>query len=250
MIKTKLLAATAVATALIGTSPAAVFAGEYDALCQGSDCKIRMDGEAIHFGSTTIPGNQVVRWYSGKQDTYDAGLGVGAGVASGATGAIVGAAATCWTVILCPIGFFGGMAAGAALGAGAGKGADWHYTLVGYDTEGRKVTKMFNFINKKPVARINRELPVVTGLSNGTSRSLEDIKAGIAKAKSGATEGDISTTANKDLPDSLNLAAIQPEQPDSDACWSTHLEANPTKKLWAQANPTLAAKEQANFGAC
>ena len=238
------------ATALIGTAPAVVFAAEYDALCQGIDCKIRMDGEAIHFGDTTIPGNQVVRWYSGKQDTYDAGLGVGLGVANGMSGAVIGAVATCWTVVLCPLGLFGGMAAGAALGANAGRGADWHYTIVGYDTEGQKVTKIFNFINKKPVARINRELPIVTGLSSGTSRSLDDIRSGIAKTNSGATDSDISSTSNNDLPDSLTLAAIEPEQADPDACWTTHLEANPNKKLWAQANPSLAEKQKANYVAC
>ena len=174
-----------------------LFAGAYDALCENIDCKIVLGGKGITGPQGFIPAHRVVQWYTGGGvDHNRAAQAVGTG--GGAVGgAIIGGLATCWTIVLCGPGIVAGGAAGGVGGAQIGKSADFYFTIVGYDQNGKKTIQSFNFINKKPVGKIMQELPLVTGLAMGELRTLEEIKKGDERAIS-------SGTGRNQLPQSIS----------------------------------------------
>lgn len=61
--------------------------------------------------------------------------------------------------------------------SGAG---DLAFTVVGYDLAGRKATLRFRFLHPRPAARLRAELPRVTGLAWGQTRSLAELRSGAA----------------------------------------------------------------------
>ena len=176
-------------------SPAS--AGIYDALCENLDCKIVLAGKGVTGPQGFIPAHRVVQWYTGGGEDHNRAaqaVGTGGGAVGGA---IVGGLATCWTIVLCGPGIVAGGAAGGVGGSQIGKSADYYFTIVGYNQEGKKTIQSFNFINKKPVGKIMQELPLVTGLAMGELRTMDEIKKGDKRAAS-------SGSGRNQLPQSID----------------------------------------------
>jgi hypothetical protein len=70
----------------------------------------------------------------------------------------------------------GGMVGGALAGSKAGRTADLYFTVVGYDSAGDKSTLNFRFVNPKPANLLKQELPMLTGLAIGETRSLAELR--------------------------------------------------------------------------
>ena len=240
LLKAKAVASLA-ATAGIFALQGAAIANTYDALCSGDvNCAISLTPQGVSGPAGFIPSGGVVQWYQGGEgETNNTGAAVAGGVAGAAGGALVGALATCWTIILCPVGFFGGMAAGGAGGAGAGRRSDHMFTVIGYNDEGKKIAQSFRFINKKPARRMAMELPVMTGLAMGQVRPLATASAALGiKIKDAST----TNTTAASMPANIGKAA-QPKA-SSRKCWREFLE-KPGMSTWAEANPEAAEKIKA-----
>ncbi len=151
-------------------------AGTYDALCSGQKCKIILDAKGFTGPNGFMPVHRIAQWYTGGGEEHNK-VASAVGATGGAVGgAVAGAVATCWTIILCPVGLLGGGIAGGMGGSGAGRSADFYFTVVGYDQQGKKTIQSFNFINKKPVGKLMQELPIITNLAMGELRSAKQIK--------------------------------------------------------------------------
>ena len=238
--KLKVIASFAAAAGIISVQGAAL-ANTYDALCSGDiNCSISVSPQGVSGPSGFIPSGGVVQWYQGGEgETNNTGASVAGGVAGAAGGAVVGALATCWTIILCPVGFFGGLAAGGVGGAGAGKRSDHMFTVIGYNNEGKKIAHSFRFINKKPARRMAMELPVMTGLAMGQVRPLATVSAALGIEVKDASTTNITAAS---MPAKIGKAA-QPKA-SSRSCWSEFLE-RPGMSTWAEANPKAAQKVKA-----
>jgi len=242
-------------------SPIQAYASEYDALCNGVECKIMLDAKGVSGPGGFIPAHRIAQWYTGGGEERN-GTVAAVGATGGAVGGVlVGGLATCWTIILCPIGLIAGGVAGGMGGAQAGKSADFYYTIIGYNQEGKKVLQSFNFLNKKPANKMAQELPVVTGLGMGEMRNIAEIKAGDAReASTGsgreALPGSINSVASnaqsaKSLPSSLNEvdSATSVAKSDGAKCWSTFL-ARPGMTAWADKNKKQALSLKAKYQDC
>ena len=238
--KLKVIASFAAAVGIVSVQGTAL-ANTYDALCNGDiNCSISVSPQGVSGPSGFIPSGGVVQWYQGGEgETNNTGASVAGGVAGAAGGAVVGALATCWTIILCPVGFFGGMAAGGVGGAGAGKRSDHMFTVIGYNNEGQKIAHSFRFINKKPARRMAMELPVMTGLAMGQVRPLATVSAALGIEVKDASTTNITAAS---MPAKIGKAA-QPKA-SSRTCWSEFLE-RPGMSTWAEANPKAAQKIKA-----
>jgi len=166
----------------MATQALPAFAGEYDAICAGVRCRLILDGKGFAGPAGFIPTHRIAQWYNGGGEERNVAASA-VGATGGAVGGVVlGAIATCWSIILCPIGLIGGGIAGGMGGSRVGKSADFYFTVIGYNQSGTKVTQSFNFLNKKPAARMMQELPAISGLGMGELRSVEEIRAGDTRA--------------------------------------------------------------------
>jgi len=150
--------------------PAPATATSYQALCGNNPCTINFDANGIGGLNTFIPIGRIARWYTGGQESYDSANGTVGAVGGGTAGAIAGG------ILLGPVGLVGGMVGGALAGSRAGKTADLYFTVVGYDSTGDKTTLNFRFVNPKPANQLKQELPVLTGLAMGETRSLAELQ--------------------------------------------------------------------------
>ncbi|WP_216904395.1 hypothetical protein [Synechococcus sp. CCY 9618] len=160
--------ASPVLLALLLPAPAA--ATTYQALCGNTACTITLDANGIGGQNTFIPIGRIARWYTGGQEGYDSTNGTVGAVGGGTAGAIAGG------ILLGPIGLVGGMVGGALVGSNAGKTADLYFTVVGYDNTGDKTTLNFRFVNPRPANQLRQELPILTGLAMGETRSLAELQ--------------------------------------------------------------------------
>jgi len=240
--------------------PLASIAGEYDALCGGVDCKIVIDSNGFSGPAGFMPTHRIAQWYTGGGEEHN-GTASAVGATGGALGgALVGGLATCWTIILCPIGLIGGGVAGGLGGSQAGKSADFYFTVIGYNQNGDKVTQSFNFLNKKPAGRMIQELPVITGLGMGELRSVEQIKAGDSRvAQTGSGREQLPTNigmapanaSSKSLPSSLNERPSDSIAKDKSGkkCWSQFL-VQPGMSVWAQKNKKQSESLRKKYDDC
>ena len=150
--------------------PAPASATTYQALCGNNPCTINVDANGIGGLNTFIPIGRVAQWYTGGQESYNSTDGTVGAVGGGTAGAIAGG------VLLGPVGLVGGLVGGALVGSKAGKTADLYFTVVGYDSSGEKTTLNFRFVNPKPANQLKQELPMLTGLAMGETRSLADLE--------------------------------------------------------------------------
>ena len=231
------------------TTPIGALAEIYSAICEGEkDCTITVSPQGISGPNGFIPAGGVIQWYQGGEgDTHKAGESLAGGVTGAVAGTILGSIATCWTIILCPIGFIGGMAAGGIGGSQAGKSSEHIFTVLGYTEQGEKIGHSFYFVNKKPARRVAMELPVFTGLARGQLRKLNEISQNL----------NITIEQNKEQPPVFRAGqmpakigeAAMADKPIK-KCWSTYLEGNPSMKVWVEANPELAEKSKKKFDDC
>ena len=252
------LAGSCLLGSVLAANPLVANAAVYDALCAGVNCKIVLDARGISGPGGFIPSHRIAQWYTGGGEENNGAASVAGGAAGAAAGVVAGAVATCWTIILCPIGLIGGGVAGGMGGAKAGKSADFYFTVIGYTQNGNKVTQSFNFLNKKPAGRMMQELPSVAGLGMGEMRSIEEIKAGDLRAATAGTgktqlpssigEMPAKTNASATLPDSLDPVSKEVSTEPKN-CWSKFLE-KPGMKKWAEANPSMAEKQKESYADC
>ena len=175
MRSSKRLLAVGLAISLVQSNGIAM-AGIYDAVCGGIDCKISLDGKGFTGPNGFIPQHRIAQWYTGGFEEHNKAASA-VGATGGATaGVVAGAIATCWTVVLCLPGLIGGGVAGGMGGSQLGKDADFYFTVIGYDKDGKKTIQSFNFVNKKPVGKLIQEFPMLTGLAMGELRTIKQIK--------------------------------------------------------------------------
>ncbi len=165
-----------IAISFIFTSMQSSVAGIYEALCDESNCKIKLSAKGFSGPEGFMPAHRIVQWYQGggaeiNKSTAAAGAGAGA-----IGGAVVGGLATCWTVVACVPGIIAGGSAGGISGSTLGNSADLYFTVLGYNQKGEKILQTFNFINERPASKIIQELSIVTGLKMGEQRSVDEIK--------------------------------------------------------------------------
>ena len=197
------------ATSAFNLLPA--FAGSYQALCGGSKCTVNVNSEFISSPYGSIPVSRVTSWGGGG----DSSTSVGTGVAT--------------TILFGGIGLLGFLA----------KNHDYQFTINGYDVDGRKTSMQIQFKNSKPAKRFMNEIPVVTGLGMGQRRTAAEIRA----IESGQVIEPGPMNRDRSLyPKKENRCAVVLSEYDCN--YDLYLEANPSIKVWAEANPDLAKKER------
>lgn len=215
------LVARSVGITLLNTilSIAPALAGQYEALCGGSNCTILITPTEITSPFGNIPVKRVTYWGgSGEAKTA-----VGTGIAT--------------TVLLGPIGLLGFFA----------KKHEYNFTVNGFDASGKQVSMQFEFRNDKPAKMLMQELAGVTGLGLGQTRTAEEIKA--AESKPAESLGALS-------PATINIGPVgstvvsSPEKKAGTNCWSTYLESNPAMKKWVESNPSQAIQNKKRFSDC
>ena len=225
-MKIKSIAIAASAAAVF--SPMAALAGTYEALCGDIKCTVNVSSVGIRSPQGSIPASRVSYWsVNGESSTS-----VGTGLAT--------------TILLGGIGLLGFLA----------KNHNYDFTVDGYDSEGRKVAMQFKFKNNKPAKQLSEELYRVLGLAMGRQRTIAEIKA----IESG--ESPLNAMASRVEPSLASTSRFEPSLASatkSSNCgrvlmdygcnYSTYLDANPSVKAWAEANPEMAAKERIRLGA-
>ena len=198
--------------------PAAALAGSYEALCGDVKCTVYVSSAGIRSVQGSIPVSRISYWsINGESSTS-----VGTGLAT--------------TILFGGIGLLGFLA----------KNHDFDFTVDGYDADGRKVALQFKFKNNKPVKRLTNELYRVSGLAMGRQRSIAEIKA----IESGeAPLNAMQSTVEPALGSTKKIRNCGRVLKDYDCNYSAYLEANPSAKAWAEANPEMAAKERIRLGA-
>jgi|11BtaG_2_1085332.scaffolds.fasta_scaffold35081_1 hypothetical protein len=200
--------------------PLNAFAGSYQALCGGTKCTVNISSQGIKSIQGTIPPSRIAYWsVNGESSTS-----VGTGVAT--------------TILFGGIGLLGFLA----------KNHDFDFTVDGYNSEGNKIAMQFKFINNKPVKKLTSELYRISGLAMGRQRTIAEIKAiESGEAPLNAMQGGIEPAlANTNKPKELDCGRVLR---DFKCNYDAYLEANPSVKAWADANPELAAKERTRLGA-
>ncbi len=150
--------------------PAPAAASTYQALCGNNPCTINLDANGIGGMNGFIPIGRIAQGFTGGQESYDATNGTAGALGGGTAGAIAGG------LLLGPIGLVGGMVGGAFAGSKAGKTADLYFTVIGYDSYGKKTTLSFRFVNPKPANQLKMELPMFTGLAMGKVRPVNELR--------------------------------------------------------------------------
>ena len=128
------------------------------------------------------------------------------------------------------------------------KNHDYDFTVDGYDAEGRKVAMQFKFKNNKPVKELTSELYRISGLAMGRQRTIAEIQAiESGEAPLNAMASTIEPAlANTNKTKELDCGRVLK---DYECNYDAYLDANPSVKAWADANPELAAKERTRLGA-
>lgn len=208
------------AATFIALTPSAVLAGSYDALCGGADCTINVSSQGVRSRQGSIPPSRISYWSVNGQSSTSVGTGVAT------------------TILFGGIGLLGFLA----------KNHDYDFTVDGYDAEGRKVAMQFKFKNNKPVKELTSELYRISGLAMGRQRTIAEIQAiESGEAPLNAMASTIEPAlANTNKPKELDYGRVLK---DYECNYDAYLDANPSVKAWADANPELAAKERTRLGA-
>ena len=99
------------------------------------------------------------------------------------------------TVLLGGIGLLGFLA----------KNHDYNFTINGFNSEGTQTTIQFQFKNSRPAKRFMQEMPMVTNLGMGQTRTIAQIKA--AEAGQQDTPGPLNTIERLDPLPKAKLSA-------------------------------------------
>jgi hypothetical protein len=147
-------------------------AARFEAICGDSRCRIEISESGFAGPAGLIPANRIAQWNALGWKNHNA-LVSSLGATGGAvTGTVVGALASCWTLVACPFGILAGAVIGGVAGSRAGKTADYRFSVEGYDASGRKLTETFRFINAEPVPDLVETLTRVSGLEMGEQREV------------------------------------------------------------------------------
>jgi hypothetical protein len=158
--------------AVLLLADATVMAAQFDALCGRNRCRITVTDQGFEGPAGFIPAARIAQWNALGWDSHNA-LIASLGATGGAvTGSVVGAAASCWTLIACPVGILAGAVVGGVAGSRAGRSADYRFSVEGFDSGGRRLVETFRFINRKPVPQLVERLTRISGLTMGKVRSV------------------------------------------------------------------------------
>ncbi len=194
-------------------------AGQYEALCGGTKCTVRVTPVEVSSPYGSIPSKRVTYWGV----TGDSKTSVGTGVAT--------------TILFGGIGLLGFLA----------KNHQYDFTVNGYDASGKQVSMQFKFANDKPAKLLIQEMIMVTGLGMGQTRTVEEIKA----AESGTQESPGIMKDRVGVPGAISPSSPESVILDSERnCWSTYLANNPAMDQWAKANPSQAMQNKKRFEDC
>ena len=234
-------------------------AGTYDAMCGNTECKIKLDGYGLRGPMGYIPAHRIAQWSTGGGEVNNTPASVAGATGGAVGGALAGGIVTCWTLVLCPVGLLAGGIAGGVGGARAGKSADFYFTVIGYNQEGKKIVQNFNFFNKKPAGRMFQELAALSGLGMGELRTSEQIKEMESRTHIAGHE-TIAISVNDPaktkevidslLPETLNSDSTNPnEEMKKVRCWNSFIQ-KPGMRAWVNANPKTAQRVRANYFDC
>jgi len=194
-------------------------AGQYEALCGGTKCSVRVTPVEISSPFGSIPPKRVTYWAA----LGDSKTSVGTGVAT--------------TILFGGIGLLGFLA----------KNHQYDFTVNGYDASGKQVSMQFRFANDKPAKLLIQEMIMVTGLGMGQTRTVEEIRS----AESGTQESPGIMKIHPIAPGAISPSATESISSHSERnCWSTYLANNPAMDQWAKANPSQAMQNKKRFDDC
>jgi len=197
-----------------------VYAGQYEALCGGSNCTVVVSPTNISSLYGTIPAKRVTYWgNSGESKTS-----VGTGVAT--------------TILFGGLGLLGFLA----------KNHQYNFTVNGFDALGKPVSMQFEFKNDKPAKLLMQEMVAITGLGMGQTRTIDEIKA--AERSEQQSLGEMPRQFTGLEPTTLGSANTFSTANASKNCWSTYLKNNPAMKKWSKSNPTQAEQNKKRFDNC
>ncbi len=149
----------------------------FDAICNQKKCNIILDETGIRSPEGFIPAHRIAYWQS--KGSHEHNMAAANLVSSGGAvlGSLSGALTSCWSLnLLCPAAIIGGYLGGGLSGAQVGRSADYHFHVIGYNLEGKKITKSFSFVNEKPISRLKAELVIFSGLKSGELRPITEIR--------------------------------------------------------------------------
>lgn len=194
----------------VGFQSTPLQAETFEAICDGSPCKIVLDARGISGSGIYLPVNNIARWSRGGEEGYNMAQGAAAATGVGVLGAVAGTVALGAISFgaLAPLGFVGGLAGGGHLGAQSGKTADLYFSVIGYGVNGKKQIMGFSFQNPKPARKIANQLAMFTGLPQDATRPIADLKKAVQSLKrNGSSEF---------LPESLDYqdAGVEPFEED------------------------------------
>lgn len=212
----KSLTATWLVLAFAGTADIAAKAGMYQALCAGGgQCTVTLLNGQIGIPGTVINSEDVLSWSQGGSGSKtDIGMGVGSVVLFGLPGII---------------------------GFGAKK-HDYQYFINYVDKAGNGQMATVQFKNSVPANQFMMEMMGMTGLSMGE----------LNKSAHARLKRNQSATAeqNEDPKDtSQGSSGCAPALKAYKCSWTKYVDANPSAKRWAAANPQLVGAEKARLGA-
>lgn len=205
---------------VIALFPLPALAGSYQALCGGVECSVTVTSREVSTLQGSIPVSRITYWSVNGQSSTSVGTGIAT------------------TLLFGGIGLLGFLA----------KNHDYNFAIDGYDAEGKKVSLQFRFINDQPVKSITPELQRVSGLAMGRQRSIAEIKA-IEAGEAPLNAMDPGDGSSLEFASKKKEPTCARVLRDYDCDYDAYLEANPSVKAWALANPGLAAKERIRLGA-
>lgn len=182
----------------------------YEAICPGGNrCTVILGGGKITTPSVIIDKQSVLSWGQGGSGSKT-DVGMGVGM----------------TLLFGLPGL---------LGFGA-KTHDYTYQINYVDSQGNVQATAVQFKNSTPSNQFMMELMGMTGLSMGEVNA--ELQGRIDSMQAAAKEKD-------------RLAKLQcsPVIKTYECKWQSYLDANPTVRAWAAANPEMALKEKARLGA-
>ena len=216
----RILGLTLSVATIAALAPIPALSGSYDADCEGVDCTVRLSTDGITTPIGSIPPSRITYWSVNGESSSTVGLGVAT------------------TILFGPIGLLGFL----------GKKQKYDFSVDGYDVNGKKVLLSFKFKKKEPATNLMKELHKISGLAMGNQRSIAEIKAiesgqSPLNAMAPALESDLQSSS---MNNKLDCGRVLK---DYECNYDAYLDANPSVKAWADANPELAAKEKTRLGA-
>ncbi len=147
-------------------------AGNYNAICNQVRCFIKLDSKGINTPDGFLSYKAITSWTVAGDDEHATGMGAAGAIGGAYGGALVGAAAACTTIVLCPVAIIGGGILGGSRGSKLGSSSYYSFIVNGYNTYGDSVSHTFDIDKKKITKKVMKKLKKNSGLSIGEFREI------------------------------------------------------------------------------